>query len=169
MLPTQVSYWTYLETKRHNMVQESQTDVANLETIRHNKATESYYMQSLAETQRHNRVGEDQTQQSIYETIRHNKATESIQGRQAEASMVSAQASLMSAHASRQQALIAHSRQKVDAMTALYQQRKLVAERDAAYATAQQKYAEANLKSAEFNWYDLNNMVNIVKPFVRNK
>lgn len=180
MLPTQVSYWTLLETQRHNQVTESQTDVANTETRRHNVATELYYTQSLEESKRHNRVTEQQAQQSLFETIRHNQASESIQRIQANASMLNARASMISASAnlqnaesnrisalaSKQQASVAFSRQRTDATTALYTQRKLEAERSAAQAKADKDLAEAKLRENDLIWYDINAMFNLIKPVV---
>lgn len=190
MLPSQVSYWTYLETQRHNIVQESQTDVANQETIRHDRAMENYYFSNLQETKRHNLRSEDQTQQSIYETIRHNQVTEENQRIQANASMLSAKASMLSATAAmqnvainqqnadsnrrsslaaQQQASVAFSRQRTEATTALYNQRKLQAERSAANAKAAYYSEQAQYMANENMWYDLNAMFNLVKPVIVKK
>jgi len=125
MLAVQVQYFNYLENQRHNLVTEQQGEetlrqgrenlrisdfnsqtqrLAQEEQARHNVATETISIASLAETERHNRVYEQETQRHNLayeeETKRHNVQQESIGRTQASAAALSAQASMTSAQAS---------------------------------------------------------------------
>lgn len=117
MTANQINYQNYLETGRHNLETERQgrvglsetkrhNKVVETETSRHNKRTEKQTDKSLRiqnraqkETVRHNKATEKNEAgklqlgwSTLGETTRHNKATEAISGKQAEASMISAQA-----------------------------------------------------------------------------
>lgn len=116
MLPVQVSYWTLQETRRSNLAREKlqgelqeENRRHNIESeklgwstlsenTRHNKATEGIgYAQislgyaQLGEATRHNVATEGLGYAQLGEASRHNVATEGIQGKQADASMLSAQ------------------------------------------------------------------------------
>lgn len=96
MLATQVQYWNYMETQRHNKATESQakaelqeTNRSNLvregiskgtldESVRHNKATEQISWDSLDETRRHNKAQEEIGFANVNETVRHNKEYETL-------------------------------------------------------------------------------------------
>lgn len=80
MTQNQIRWQEHLEQKRHNLKTESQTDVAQLETTRHNVADESirrdtnaindsHFRRSDAETAYHNRITEAENE-------RHNRASE---------------------------------------------------------------------------------------------
>lgn len=81
MLPVQVQYWTYVEAKRHNLINEDQGQQQINEIVRHNMKTES------------------QTDWYNSEMQRHNYASEAIGRTQAAASMLGAQAAMSSAGA----------------------------------------------------------------------
>lgn len=67
--------------------------LAQEESVRHNRASETISIASLNETERHNKIVEEETE-------RHNIQQEAIGRTQANASMMSAQASTLSAQAS---------------------------------------------------------------------
>lgn len=69
MLQTQVNYWQLQETKQHNRSTEALQKEQNVETNRHNLATEG-------ETNRHNLASEEQATFANQELARHNLATE---------------------------------------------------------------------------------------------
>ena len=110
MLATQVQYWNYKESQRHNAVAEKQQDFImregqrhnliaerqNQESIdeskRHNQAYEAMQKDALRETIRHNKAGESLSWSNFNETVRHNVETESTQKVQAQASKQSAEA-----------------------------------------------------------------------------
>lgn len=76
MLQTQVNYWNYKETQRHNIATE-QYYTANLgETQRHNVVSEALIKQQNDETTRHNLESERFNWGSLAETTRHNMSTE---------------------------------------------------------------------------------------------
>lgn len=96
MLATQVQYWNYLETQRHNKATEAQakaelqeTNRSNLvregisqgtlnESVRHNKATEQVSWSNLEETRRHNKAQEDIGFANVNENVRHNREYETM-------------------------------------------------------------------------------------------
>lgn len=96
MLATQVQYWNYMETQRHNKATEAQakaelqeTNRSNLvregiskgtldESVRHNQATEQISWSNLEETKRHNKAQEDIGFSNVNETVRHNKEYEEL-------------------------------------------------------------------------------------------
>lgn len=65
------------ETNRHNLVTESQNQLALDETSRHNLATEKHNAAVLAESARHNLETESLGRDTLSETVRHNQAAES--------------------------------------------------------------------------------------------
>jgi len=75
MLQTQINYWSYLETVRHDVETEK-------EATRSNKAKEAelnrHQVVVEIETERHNRAMEDYNFQSLAETIRSNKERERL-------------------------------------------------------------------------------------------
>lgn len=85
MTSTQVAYWNYKESARHNLATEGIQQEANkisagqlAESIRHNQATEKISILNLNETKRHNVVSEKLTVNQIKEQHRHNVATEHL-------------------------------------------------------------------------------------------
>lgn len=120
MLATQVNYFNYLETRRHNLATEeqgretlaqgkenlriqdfnSQTQrMSQQEQARHNEASETISIASLHETERHNVAMEE-------ENVRHNVQTENISKISANAASLSAQASMTSAQANMKSAIL---------------------------------------------------------------
>ena len=94
MTHNQIEYWNLQETKRHNVVGETETQRHNVagetETNRHNVATEAVDIGRLNETVRHNTVTERESERhnresenigygQLNESIRHNTVTEGIQ------------------------------------------------------------------------------------------
>lgn len=95
MTHNQIEYWKNVETNRHNVVTEKETERSNrareYETNRHNVVTEGIDIGRLQETNRHNLAIEGLTQGQLdlgwanlehnrdilSETSRHNQATES--------------------------------------------------------------------------------------------
>lgn len=75
MLQTTVNYLNVLESKRHNLVTEKQTDV----DLAIKRGELEVHRGQLAETSRHNQVTESQGWATILETNRHNLVTEGIQ------------------------------------------------------------------------------------------
>lgn len=71
MTHNQIEYWKNQESIRHNRTTE-------VETNRHNVATENIDISKLGETSRHNRATEGISLASLGETTRHNRATETI-------------------------------------------------------------------------------------------
>lgn len=85
MLATQVAYWSNVETRRHNLATESQENQRIAENRRHNLAQEDIGFRNinlgyanLSEQARHNRAYEVFQNASLAETTRANKERERL-------------------------------------------------------------------------------------------
>lgn len=76
MTTTQVQYWNYVESNRHNLATERLGTDTLKESVRHNKATETLGTNTLKETTRHNKATERLGTNTLKENKRHNIATE---------------------------------------------------------------------------------------------
>jgi hypothetical protein len=104
MTTLEVAYQTFLETARHNIVDEGIRQQSVDETVRHNTVWENQNQQSINELVRHNTVTEGQNQFQIEESARHNRVTEMIGFRQAAAQQLAASAAYRQSTAALQNA-----------------------------------------------------------------
>lgn len=105
MTKTQVDYWNYQESKRHNLATEGLETGKLAETTRHNLVTEGetsrHNLVTEGETQRHNLVTEGQESQRIAisagvlaESQRHNRAQESVARTEAQTHRMAAESQI---------------------------------------------------------------------------
>jgi hypothetical protein len=104
MTTLEVAYQTFLETARHNLVDEGIRQQSVDEAVRHDTVWENQNQQSINELVRHNTVTEGQNQFQIEESARHNRVSEMIGFRQAAAQQLAASAAYRQSTAALQNA-----------------------------------------------------------------
>jgi hypothetical protein len=92
MTTLEIAYQTFLESARHNLVDEGIRQQLANETGRHNLVVEDQGQQSINEAVRHNKTTEEQNQFQITENARHNRVSEMIGFKQAAAQQLAASA-----------------------------------------------------------------------------